>query len=409
MISNEKMRGHMSWILSAFLGMFVIPTWVQAADTNTLYFAQMADGGGYVTSIVLVNPGTADLNATLETLKSDGSPLTVTLNGATGTSFTQTIKARGSLFLMTSGKGEQTSTGWVRVRGTEPLGGSLVYSYFSGGKAISEAGLDPSLPVTQFCFTVDTRQGNFSGLAVVNPNSTPLEIRYVLYDVEGNLKAEASQQLGSMQHAAKLIGEIFPTANLNDFTGTVTAISSGGMILATTLRFDSEVSRFASIPVVIGLQLAPVPTTTSTSSSTSTTSTSTSTTTLLHTTTTSAATTSTTIFGPSDGHWTGTTSRNEAMSFDVSSGGSKWSNFKVQTPFSTGWCSGSFSITISQSSPNDIVSGAFQGGSGTTFSFTGQLTSDTTASGTYTFNKYLLSSSCGTFSDTGTWTASLHP
>jgi hypothetical protein len=228
-----------------------------AADTHTLYFAQMADGGGYVTQIVLANPGGTDINATLEPFKSDGSPLAVTMNGANDTSFTWTIKTRGSLFLKTSGSGTQVSTGWIRVKGSGPIGGSLIYSYLSEGKTISEAGLDPSPLVTQFCFTVDTRQSYYSGLAVVNPNEAALEMRYLLYDAAGNLKAQASRSLGRMEHTAKLIDEIFPDQNLNDFIGTVTAFSSGGSMAATTLRFDAALNTLASIPVITGITVAP--------------------------------------------------------------------------------------------------------------------------------------------------------
>lgn len=225
-----------------------------AADANTLYFAQMADGSGYVTQMVLTNPGASSVTVTLEPFRSNGSPLTLTINGASANRFTWEVKSMGSLFLKTPGTGSQV-TGWIRVTSTGPLGGSLVYGYLAGGKTLSEAGLDPSVAVNSFLFTVDTRQGNYSGLAVVNPNGTALDVRYALYDSQGNRKAKTTRRLNGMNHEAKMIGEIFPDQNLSDFTGSVTAFSSGGPIVATTLRFNAEVSTLASIPVVSGMAI----------------------------------------------------------------------------------------------------------------------------------------------------------
>lgn len=298
MKANERLYDRMLWVLFVFLGLTalglernLISENRVTADDHTLYFSQMADGGGYLTRIVLANPGTTDINITLEPFQSDGTPLTITLNGATGSSFTWNIKARGALFLKTSGTEAQVSVGWIRVKGTGAFGGSLVYGYISGGKAISEAGLDPSTPVTQFCYTVDMRHNYYSGLAVANPSSTSLEIRYALYDVDGNLKGQSTQLLGAMQHTAKLLYEIFPSLNLTDFTGTVTAISSAGSVIATTLRFDPEVGTLASIPVMAGLAIATGPTSNLTSSTITTTS-------FPSTTTSSASTTTSTLVPP---------------------------------------------------------------------------------------------------------------
>lgn len=105
---------------------------------------------------------------------------------------------------------------------------------------------------------------------------------------------------------------------------------------------------------------------------------------------------------PIDGHWTGTTSRGQPMSFDVSSGGTSLNNFKLKTDFLVGPCSGTTEITIP--SPRAITNNQFSGGSGS-FSFSGQFNSPTTASGTYAYiNNFI--PGCGTFSQSGSWTAS---
>jgi hypothetical protein len=105
--------------------------------------------------------------------------------------------------------------------------------------------------------------------------------------------------------------------------------------------------------------------------------------------------------GPVDGHWTGTTSRGWPISFNVSSGGTSWSDFKLKTDFSAGGCSGTLETTVF--GPGTITNNQFSY-SGGTFSFSGQFTSSTTANGTYAFTNHSIPG-CGNFSQSGTWTA----
>lgn len=109
---------------------------------------------------------------------------------------------------------------------------------------------------------------------------------------------------------------------------------------------------------------------------------------------------------PPEGHWTGTTNRGYPMSFDVSTGGQQWHTLRLKTDFSVNGCSGT--IEMPAPGPGDITNNQFSGSNGN-FSFSGQLTSLTTASGTYAFDNDPLSG-CGFplqfFTQSGTWTAS---
>ncbi len=252
-----RLRTH-GWLFMSFLviaGRMALFSEAQAAETSTLYFAQMADGGGYITQIILANPRNVEVTATVELYQSNGSPLTITLNSTTHHTFSYTIKALGSLFLKSSGAGSQVHTGWVRVKSATPLSGSLTYSYLSGSKVLSEGGMDPSTPTNQFCFPVDARYDYYTGLALVNPGTTALDLQFLLYTGPGYLRSSARRRLDGFHHEAKLIEEIFPQANLNNFTGTVYVFSAGGPVAATTLRFDVAVGTLASIPVSAGITL----------------------------------------------------------------------------------------------------------------------------------------------------------
>jgi hypothetical protein len=105
-----------------------------------------------------------------------------------------------------------------------------------------------------------------------------------------------------------------------------------------------------------------------------------------------------------DGSWTGTTSRGYPVSFTVSSSGTTWSNFRLKTNFDFGSCEGTVEVGFTQ--PGAISNSQF-GRQTTTFSFTGQFTGPGTASGTYTFNNMFISGCGASFSQSGTWTASV--
>lgn len=150
--------------------------------------------------------------------------------------------------------------GWIRVKSSGALGASMIYrrmdSSGAGDTAVSEAGIMPSVPATQFFFTVDTRKNYSTGLAVVNPNQAALAVRYALYGNNGKLRAKVSQKLNGFSHSTRMIGEIFPDQDLTDFTGMVTAFSSGETMVATTLRSNENATTLAGIPVTTEFPMA---------------------------------------------------------------------------------------------------------------------------------------------------------
>lgn len=105
--------------------------------------------------------------------------------------------------------------------------------------------------------------------------------------------------------------------------------------------------------------------------------------------------------GPQDGHWAGTTSLGYPMSFDVSANGTKWASFKLKTRFSVGGCSGTLETTVD--GPGTISGGKFSDSS-STYAFSGQFNTSTSASGTYAWSNYYIYG-CGYFTQSGTWTA----
>lgn len=92
---------------------------------------------------------------------------------------------------------------------------------------------------------------------------------------------------------------------------------------------------------------------------------------------------------PQDGAWSGTTSRNTPMSFTVQSGGTQWSQFTLETDFSTSECGGytTGTITVTVPGPGSISDNHFAYAS-SNYNFAGDFSSTITANGSYAFTNY---------------------
>ena len=66
-------------------------------NSNSLVFPQFALGGGSATTLALVNDSTSTITGRVDIFDQSGNPMVVRLNGATQSTFSYTIAARGSL------------------------------------------------------------------------------------------------------------------------------------------------------------------------------------------------------------------------------------------------------------------------------------------------------------------------
>jgi len=107
---------------------------------------------------------------------------------------------------------------------------------------------------------------------------------------------------------------------------------------------------------------------------------------------------------PVPGNWSGLTNLGYPVSFSVNAAGTQWDTIKLTTEYVNGGCSVKLTTTIT--GQGTITNDHFSY-TGTHFSLSGDFTSATAATGTYTYTNQ--STGCGTFSQSGTWSASSQP
>jgi hypothetical protein len=224
------------------------------ANPKELYFSHLADGGGYKTTLLLVNPGSSPVNGLLELFTQNGTKFLINMNGSLDNAFLFSLPAKGLTILESAGTNTQPQVGWARLRSSATVGGSVVYGYYgSPGALVSEAGIFSSVEATSFSLSVDTRRGLMEGLAIANPNSTAISLVLTLYNAAGTQLRQETRNLAGLNQFALLMGgtdQLFNGVDFSSFTGIVTVTATGGEMIGTTLRFSPNLAVFTSIPVI---------------------------------------------------------------------------------------------------------------------------------------------------------------
>jgi hypothetical protein len=239
----------------------------QPFSYDPVYFAQFADGGGYTTSVILVNTSDTTETGTLQILDNNGNPLVANqVGGTTNSSFRYSIPSGGAFHFQTDGSPATTNVGWVQLTpdflNPTPIG-SGVFSYNPGSTLVSESGIPAAVPTTHARVFVDLSGNHDTGLAIANVNSAAASITINAYQNDGVTSVGTSQgplQLVGNGHASEFADQ-FIAALPSGFNG-VLDISSTTPFAALTLRsLYNERHDFlmTTFPVADANQAAPSP------------------------------------------------------------------------------------------------------------------------------------------------------
>jgi photosystem II stability/assembly factor-like uncharacterized protein len=213
----------------------------QAARYGPVYFPDFADGGGYVTSFLLLNSSNGTETGTLEFLDRNGNRLAVNQVGGTNNSiFGYSIPAGGAFRFQTDGSPAEVKTGWVRLTpdsSTATPVSSGVFSYNPSNALIGESGIPSAVATTHARIYVDLSGSHNTGLAIANVGPTAASVMINAYQIDGRTgigtNPEPLQLAGNGQDA-KFVDQ-FISDLPEGFTG-VLDIGSATPFAALTLR-----------------------------------------------------------------------------------------------------------------------------------------------------------------------------
>ncbi len=210
-----------------------------SASTSAYAFPHFADGGGWTTQVILINPGDTVLNGTVQFIDPFGVATSVVVSGQSANTFNYTIPVRSSLKLATSGSSPNTVSGSVRVTptgGTAAPPGLAIFSFRSGGITVSEAGVPAGEASTSFRLYAEAAGAVQTGLAIANTTSSVATITLELNKLDGTSSGlTGTLSIPGNGQKAIFLNEVPGLTSLANFQG-VLRLSSAANIAVTGLR-----------------------------------------------------------------------------------------------------------------------------------------------------------------------------
>jgi hypothetical protein len=219
-LTNERGEFLMSTLPVAELGV----------SQNSAILPQFADGGGWVTQVVLVNSlevaetGTVQFYGQGDSGQA-GPLLNMTVNGITGSTVNYAIPPHGALRLVTSGTSAGLQVGSVQISpaisglfSAPPVPSAFAtLSLRNNGVTVSEASI-AAYPMSSSFHVYLESAGTFgnagsidSGVAIANPSVTPATVSLQLTNLDGtSLGFPATINVPAGGQIARFITELFP-------------------------------------------------------------------------------------------------------------------------------------------------------------------------------------------------------
>lgn len=239
----------------------------QTLGNDFISFPQFVDGGGYTTSLILLNTSDVSETGKLEILDKNGNPLTVNQVGNTrDSSFNYSIEPGGLFRFQTDGSASGINTGWVRLTpdaGNPTPVGSEIFGYNPNDALVSESGIPAASATTHARVYVDLSNSHNTGLAISNVSNTSSNITINAYQRDGVTAAGIAKPaipLGANGQTAAFADEFVAGLPVG-FTG-VLDISSTLPFAALTLRsLMNERDEFlmTTFPIADANKAAPSP------------------------------------------------------------------------------------------------------------------------------------------------------
>lgn len=194
---------------------------------KTLYFAQLAGGGGFEMELLLTNASANEESGRIDFLDPDGFPLPLTFDGLTTASLPYAIPPGGVLKLRTQ-PGASVRSGYAVLQSATPgsqLTALLVYEI--NGIATS---VPPSAALTRQHVFAEITDTALTAAALANPGQETATIRLLLLSEEGQAVFESELPLMPGEHRARFLNEIFPEL-AEPFQGSLQVISTDPVIM----------------------------------------------------------------------------------------------------------------------------------------------------------------------------------
>jgi hypothetical protein len=151
-----------------------------ATPSDTVILPHFAEGGGWTTEVVLVNPGETSCNGAVHFLNSAGQVVRTV---------SYFVPPRSGIRIPGAGTGGSTQTGSIRIFPAENSvapSATSIFSFVDRNVTVTTAGLPAIRNGTGFRLYVEATGATQSGLAIANPSSSPVSVDLELMRLDGS-------------------------------------------------------------------------------------------------------------------------------------------------------------------------------------------------------------------------------
>ena len=239
--------------LSRFLLLLIISLIPCSLFSNTLYFPQVAFGGGYTTTFVVMNTGTTNVSSRINFYAQDGALTSFqSINVPVGGSTRYTLPDTGPL----------TAVWGELAAGTATVQGVATFDLrATNGTLITTAGVLGLEAGNSFLLPVDVTPTASTGVAIANINAgSSVNVTLRLLGENGSQAATATDvrlnPLRSRSQIADFVTSMFPQLTGTTFKGTLVIEAAAGAptksLVATALTVkEGLLSALPVIPVTV--------------------------------------------------------------------------------------------------------------------------------------------------------------
>ncbi len=218
---------------------------------QTSIIPQVADGNGWVTTIVLTNRTTSTLSASLNFYRE-------ATGGATENwslpfverSSTQNLQLTGggTLFLHTLGASSLTSVGWAELQASDGISSYAIFTQHGPGGQDQDGTAPAAASASRILVPFDNSGGFVTGLAVANPNAASQSISVSVKTDSGSISQTTVPAIPGRGHLSFSMPLQIPSSSGQ--RGVAEFYSSTGNFSIIALRFNPA-GAFTAAPVYL--------------------------------------------------------------------------------------------------------------------------------------------------------------
>jgi hypothetical protein len=218
-------------------------------STGISVVPHFADGAGWTSQLLLINPTNSLLAGVLEFRDDNGALVEITIGGQARSSLSYSVPGRSFQKFATNGTSSSTTSGSVRIIPSGPPGGGtppiaeVIFAYRAAGITVTEAGV-PAIAgrnlrsYVELLDVADAVGDVQSALAITNNDSAAANVTLELFNLDGTPAGlTVSHEVAALGRKAKMLAELFPNQTLpNPFRGVLRITTTSSSISAVSLR-----------------------------------------------------------------------------------------------------------------------------------------------------------------------------